>query len=339
MTLYPNLLKKGAVFGVWTPSSPAPFLFPIRYQRAISAIQKRGYSVIEGASCAKKHEFSPNFDRELAKDFHCLLTNPKVDAILFSTGGHSTISVLPHINWELIKQYPKPVIGYSDATVFLLAYYKMTQIISFHGPMVISEWGEYGGPWEYTVKHFEQVLFSRECIRLHPPDYWTDEQLRWDEEDTKRRLPKGKGKWRLIKTGKAIGKLIGGNLPTLSLLVGSPFFPDLTNCILFLEAHQLTPDHFYAYLMQLKLARKLDKICGLIIGRYAQPKPTSSGFQSFDQIVKIVFEHHQIPILVDVDIGHTEPMLTLPIGGLVKLDSENNDFSLLMDRGVFIENS
>lgn len=133
MTLYPNLLKKGAVFGVWTPSSPAPFLFPIRYQRAISAIQKRGYSVIEGASCAKKHEFSPNFDRELAKDFHCLLTNPKVDAILFSTGGHSTISVLPHINWELIKQYPKPVIGYSDATVFLLAYYKMTQIISFHG--------------------------------------------------------------------------------------------------------------------------------------------------------------------------------------------------------------
>lgn len=333
MSIYPPYLIEGSKIGIWTPSSSAPFLFPNRFKRALGALENFGFFVETGNSCNYNQQYQPGFQQKLVDEFHDFIIRADIDAIVFSTGGWSSIALLPYINWELIKNNPKPIIGYSDATSFLLACYKMTGLVTFHGPMVISEWGEYESPWAYTINNFLKVVNLNESLVLTPPEYWTQENLWWDKEDNRKRKVNGKSKWTFYREGYCKGTLIGGNLTTLSLLLNTTYFPDCKNSILFIETEGYSPDKFLAFMMQLKISGYLDVISGLIVGKHSNPLKTSSGNIDFNNILNIVLDK-EIPVLIDVDMGHTEPMITLPIGGEAIINSATNEFILLADRSA-----
>ncbi len=323
-------ISKNDEIVVWAPSSPAPFLFPKRFKRAINALADRGYRNIRiGESCKKNLTYDIGFSKYLAEEFHSYLTNEDTKAIFFAVGGWTTSALFPFIDWELVRANKKVLVGYSDATSLLLACYAKAGMMGFHGPMVISEWGEYGGPWQYTVERLEEQLFSENLyIDLKPPYYWTEEKLWWDKEDLRKRSNSGRGEWRFFKKGKAEGVLIGGNLNTISFLLGTEYMPSLEGAILFFETEGYSPDKLLAYLMQLKFHGVFDDISGLIIGRHSNPVLASSGESSFEKILHNVFDEYNFPILVDVDLGHTEPMITLPIGGQALIESDHNLFRI-----------
>lgn len=247
---------------------------------------------------------------------------------MFATGGWTSVTLLNQINWDLLIKYPKKIVGYSDATPFLLAYYRKTSYETYHGPMLLSEWGELGGAWNYTQENFWRGITSSE-IKLFPPEYWTEEVLYWDKEDNRRRSISGEGNWQFIKGGKSEGTLIGGNLTTMMMILDTEYMPDSQNAILFIEDDGVALDQFIAYLHVLKLRGIFNNISGLIVGRIARPIAAVNGNNDFQQAIKNVLKDIDIPVLVDVNIGHTEPMLTLPIGRKVRLDSSINEWIVL----------
>jgi muramoyltetrapeptide carboxypeptidase len=324
-----QITKKDKIV-VWAPSSPAPYLFPKRFERSLENLKKNGYINISiGDSCKKNIKYHKNFAMDMANEFHEYLLDDEIKAIIFAVGGWTTITILPFIDWEIVRDNPKPIVGYSDATALLLAINKKTNLQTFHGPMIIPEWGEDEGPWDYTKSNFESMLLTpSQELKLNPPEYWTQEILWWDKEDNRRRKASGKGAWRTYKHGYCNGELVGGNLNVMSLMLGSEYIPDFTDKILFLETEGYSPDKFLAFLTQLELNNVFNEINGLIIGRHSNPIAASSGATSFNEILDFMFQKYDFPIILDVDLGHTEPMITLPIGGHAHINTEKNVFSV-----------
>lgn len=324
-------LPEGATLGLWTPSSPAPALFPRRYARGLAALRAAGYRVLEGSTTRGDDGIGAASPRELADDLHALLLDERVDAVLCTTGGHTALLVLPHIDWTVVRAARKPLIGYSDATALLWGTLAQAGVTSLHGPMAVSEWGEYGGAPNYTAEHFAAVATAspgRAGLVPVPPSAWTDEQLWWDAEDDRPRRTRPAGAWRCLNPGSTRGWLLPGCANTASLLIGTPYLPDPEGAILCLDFFECGPDKVWALLGQWEAAGLLDRVAGLVIARHARPRASSAGSEDFDGVVRRIVADRPLPVLADVDFGHTEPRLTLQVGGRARLDADAGSLSL-----------
>ena len=316
MVTLPHALAPHAAIGLWTPSSPAPALFPRRYQRALSAL---GREVVTTPSTVANAGISAAHPEQLADELHMLLLDDRVGAVLCTTGGSTCSAVLRHIDWELVGEAALPIIGYSDVTSMLWATLARAGLVSFHGPMLVSEWGEWGGPWPYTVDSLSRALESR-LAPWQPPESWTDETLWWDREDTRRRVEQT-GPWRCLNPGAVEGWLLPGCAPTATHLFGTPYLPDVDGALLCLEFTGMGPDQVWAHLVQWEDSGLLDRVTGLVIGRHSGPRASAGGSRDYDAVIRAVVAGRDLPVLVDVDFGHTEPMLTLPVGTRALLDA------------------
>lgn len=327
----PRSLPEGGVLGVWTPSAPAPALFPRRYNRALDAVRAAGYEVVTASATEDNAGIAAAHPARLAEDLHELLRDDRVDAVVAATGGYTSATVLPYLDWDLIRAARRPIVGYSDVTSVLWAALAQAGLVTFHGPMIVSEWGEWGGPWPYTLDHFRRALTPQPGpTRLVPPPEWTDESLWWDAEDDRPRATRPGG-WRCLSPGTAEGWLLPGCAATASHLIGTPFLPDPDGAILCLEFQDAGPDAVWAHLTQWQNAGLLDRIAGLVIGRHARPRAAAAGSDDVDAVVRAVLGRRRLPVLVDVDFGHTEPRLTLPVGGRALLDATHCGLTLPHD--------
>ncbi|HEY4454012.1 MAG TPA: S66 peptidase family protein [Pseudonocardiaceae bacterium] len=327
---FARAMAPGTALGIWTPSSPAPALFPRRYQRSIAALRASGFEAITAPSTERSTGLVAAPPAELAQDLHQLLTDDRIGAVLCATGGYTSCAVLDHVDWGLVRDAAKPVIGYSDVTSVLWSVLSQAGLVCLHGPMLISEWGEWGGPLDYTLTHFRTALSpDPPTDALSAPDSWTDETLRWEREDTRPRRFATQGRWRCLVPGRAEGWLLPGCAATVSHLFGTPYLPDVRGALLCLEFHDTGPDEFWAHLRQWESSGLLDRIAGLVIGRHFAPRQAAAGSGDFDAVVRHVVGDRGFPVLVDVDFGHTAPMLTLPVGGHALLDATGCRLTLL----------
>ncbi|GAA1375554.1 hypothetical protein GCM10009612_72490 [Streptomyces beijiangensis] len=247
------------------------------------------------------------------------------------------LNVLPHIDLDLVRESAKPIIGYSDLSALLNLVAFGAGVVSFHGPMVLSEWGEAGGPWDFTATSFRKVsgmegAWSEYKVPAAPD--WSDEMLWWDRDDTRPRAPVDGGEQlRVVQAGDGTpveGRLWGGSLVALPLALGTPVWEQPEDVLIFLEAEGMAPDEFAARIMQLSLSGVFKRAAGLVLGRMGQPRSCLNGFDDFDQVVRGIVPPG-LPVAAGFDIGHTEPMSTLPVGGLARLDCalEVPTFSLI----------
>jgi muramoyltetrapeptide carboxypeptidase len=234
------------------------------------------------------------------------------DYILTFTGGTNSNQILDAIDWNALKDSQKILIGYSDITVLANALYNKTKKISFLGVNFSYLCRE--SVMLYTLKNFQQALNQKEYIVM-PSD-----QVIMNMWENPANITQSNGWWNL-QEGNMTGKVIGGNLPSFRLLYGTEYMPDLSNSIVFIEWDNFTTgdlEEFDRELEALTMQRGFNTVQGIVIGRFQDGSKVLR-----ENLIEIIHNKKQlqgIPILANVDFGHTAPMFIFPIGGNAEVD-------------------
>jgi muramoyltetrapeptide carboxypeptidase LdcA involved in peptidoglycan recycling len=244
-------------------------------------------------------------------DLHAAFADPDVAAVLSVIGGFNSNELLPYIDWDLIAANPKVFCGYSDITALQNAMLARTGLVTYSGP----HWSSFGmrDHFEQTLRWFTDALFADEPIRLQPSPTWTDDLWFADQDD---RHPQPDDGWWPLRAGTATGRIVGGNLCTLNLLQGTPYLPSLDGTVVLIEDDASSdPPTFARDLTSLLQIPDAAGIRGLVIGRFQQASGMSRHL--LEQIVQRQDLRAGIPVLGNAELGHTNPMATIPIGGQI----------------------
>ena len=309
----PAALREGDTVGLITPSTgvfdPDTLLGVERMLRYFNLKGKWGRNV------KKKSGYVGGSVQERVDDLHEAFRDPAVKAVFPLRGGYGSAQLLNRIDYNLIRANPKIFVGYSDITAMHLAIHQRTGLVTFHGPVALSHFGD------YTEKHFRKALFQTSAIGsvTNPPD---SNALR--PEHT----------LRAVRPGKARGPLIGGNLTLISTTMGTAYEMDTRGKIVFIEDVGEEPYRIDRMLTQLRLAGKFDSAAGLIFGECADCRPndykpsfSTSGF-TLGEVVDNLLGDLRIPVLAGLTIGHTNDQLTLPLGVMASLDADKGELTI-----------
>lgn len=258
-------------------------------------------------------------------DLHDAFTDKNVKAILTVIGGYNVNQILDEIDYNLIKNNPKILCGFSDITALTNAIYAKTGLITYSGVHFSSFGMKYG--FEYSLEYFKKMFLENEWIQIDSSKEWSNDS--WFSNQENRNFEKNEG-MQIITEGKAKGKIIGGNLCTLNLLQGTEYMPDIDNSILFIEDDGLVGKEFVREfdrdLQSLLHSAKHKNIKGIVIGR--AEKVSEMNYEKWVNILKTKKQLKNIPIIINANFGHTTPIFTFPVGGKAKLLIENNKIDL-----------
>ena len=298
-----NIMRDNLTAGV---ISPAWIPNPERMEKGLNYLAEKGIKVINGEHLGKEYGYFAGSDEERVSDLHRMFADPEVDLILCARGGWGGLRLVDHLNYELIRQNPKLLVGYSDITTLQLAIWKKCSIPSFSGPMVGVEMGK--GIVPFTEQHFWGQVYNNE------PDY----HFSYHQTSTS-----------VLKKGEGKGRLLGGCMSLVCHLLGTEFSPDYRNSILFLEDVGEKPYKIDRYLAHLKQAGIFDQIEGLILGDFIDCEP-EEGEKSFkiEEIFASYFSSADFPVLVNFPYGHGDFKFTMPIGVDCILSTETHELIL-----------
>mgnify|MGYP001032422403 CR=1 FL=1 len=264
---------------------------------------------------------SSSIEKRIA-DIHEAFADPKVKAVFTVIGGSNSNQLLPYLDYELIRNNPKIFCGFSDITALLNAIYAQTGLVTFSGPH-FSSLGMIKG-CEYTIENLKKMIIGEGKNEIKPSPEWSDDLWFLDQE--KRSFIKNEGWW-VIRSGSAEGKIIGGNLGTFDLLLGTPYRPAFeADTILFIEDCFTSGGDAGAFernLQALMYQEDFKNVRALVIGRFQKASEVSR------EKLEFILDKPQLknlPIIANVDFGHTTPLLTLPIGGSARITPRNEIF-------------
>ena len=293
----PPALKLNATIGILSPSS---WMNESDLKLAIAVFEEKGYHLVLGESVFMKDNTFAGTPKQRANDINGMFANPDIDAIICARGGYGANRVLPLLDYDLIQENPKIFMGYSDITAFLISITQKTGLVTFHGPMLTTF---KKGMVNYNFDLMENILIGSESVTIQSPS----------------ELPAC-----ILKSGKTIGPLWGGNMCLLINRLGTPDQLDTDGGILFIED---IDEYLYAFdrmLVHMKKAGMFKNIKGLIIGELVDMKDYDNPFgKSTDEIVMNVCDDLDIPIISNFPCGHGIYQATLPISIPVQLDAES----------------
>ncbi|MFH1048568.1 MAG: S66 peptidase family protein [Patescibacteria group bacterium] len=334
--IIPERLRIGDTVGIVCPSAGIAPQAVHRLEQAKIMLEKMGFKVRYG-----KHIMSQNglyisgSTKERVADLHNMFLNPSVRMILTGIGGNHSNHLLRFLDYSLIRNNPKIVIGYSDITVLHYAINTQAGLATYYGPCAATQFGEYPEILSYTKEWFE-----RSCVEknkkpisiITPSDKWTVEFMDWFkkiDQTRSRALIKNTGyKW--LQGGNVHGEALVGCILSINRLAGTKYWINPKGKILFLdilispgEINEALAD---AFLTDLKNIGVFDTITGLVIGRlYGYDEEAKK--RLYVQIEQLTQKKY--PIVIEFDIGHTDPMVTIRYGQQVELNSYSNQVCFL----------
>lgn len=296
-----------------------------RLARGIAAIRELGFRTVV-SSAVNSHDMRSAADR--AEEFNRVLRDPEVRGVFTAIGGYRSNTLLDLIDWPALRSDPKVLVGYSDITALLVAAVEVAGVVAFHGPTVLPEFAEFPTVLDYTATAFRRATTSDEPLGMvEPAELWTEEFLAWGEADNRAREMRMANTWDWFGSGVAIGRLIGGNLETLCALAGTRYFPDVHGAVVLLESAGDSLEMIDRDLTHLAMLGVFDQMAGLLFGHSFRG---SEGFQKrLDEHLRARFEAYDVPGVLGVHIGHTDPMPTLPLGVRVRLDADFHELEVL----------
>jgi len=250
---------------------------------------------------------------ERASDIHNAFTNSSYDGILSIIGGYDTNSILPELDYEMIQQNPKTICGSSDLTSLLNAIHAKTGLVTYYGPH-LSTFGQQIFD-EYTRESFESAVMEDKPYILPISASWTDDK--WYQDQQNRSDHPNFGPW-CIQPGYHESDSIGGNLASLNLLQGTEFFPEKDNPIVFIE--EIARNGLGFFVRSLHSLAQSQRIGGLLIGRMQLGSDINQ--ENLSECIASVKLLKDVPVVANLDFGHTLPMSTLPIGGTIRVETD-----------------
>lgn len=309
----PRRLAPGQTVGIVAPSSPPNEPESVRI--AIDIVESFGFRAKPAPHLFEREGYLAGEDALRAADLNALFADEQVDAIFCVRGGYGASRLLPMLDYDIIRANPKILLGYSDITALLLAIYHRTGLVTFHGPIASQTFTP------YTLAEFKKVLFDpRPPMPLGAPPPFERSEGRVERAN---RITS-------LFPGKVQGRLLGGNLSLVAHLIGTPYFPDLTGAILFLEDVGEAVYSIDRMLTQLWLSQHLQKVAGVVFGKFTEPRPSEWVQNRLQE--DVLAERVRalgIPAVMGLMIGHVEDQTVLPVGCLAELDASRGTLTLL----------
>jgi muramoyltetrapeptide carboxypeptidase len=285
-----------------------------------------GLEVSFGRHVERCDDFVSSSVAERVADLHEAFADSQVDGVLTVIGGFNSNQLLPHIDYGLIAANPKVFCGFSDITALGNAIYARTGLVTYSGP----HYSNFGMAqhFDYTEAGFRACLFDHGPFEVRPAPGWSDDEWWLDQDD--RRVETSTGWW-VINPGRAEGTVLGGNQCTFNLLHGTEFVPDLNGSVLFLEDDAaVKPWDFDRDLVSVIQQPGFDGVRALVIGRFQRASGMTRPL--LEQIISTKAALSQLPVVANVDFGHTTPIITFPIGGTVEVLADPSDPRLTIIR-------
>ncbi len=313
----PAKLTPGDTVGICSPSGTIAHKQTLFKQAIATFKQATGLNVVVAPNASNQHHYSAGTAAERLADFHALVANPAIQAILFSAGGDTAIDLVDQLDYDLMTKNPKIIAGISDATTLLSAITAKTGLITFLG-LELLDFATHDKPYE--LAYLKKAWFEGTIGEIKDNPHWCD------LKDT----PTNYKQWQTIRAGSAEGRLIGGNSESFMQLLDTPyelFFPE---SILFLETYKLPKKKIHKTLMQLRLRHVFEKINGIIIGYCLEcDDPAILGNeQSLADLVLEATTGYNFPIIHIGEMGHCVENALQPLGAQIQIDATNLQISL-----------
>ncbi|WP_068673762.1 LD-carboxypeptidase [Oceanobacillus sp. Castelsardo] len=303
--IFPSRLCEGDTIGIIAPAGPVD-LEDIK--KGIPFFENLGLCVQLGQHVDNVYGYLAGTDKERLEDFHDMVVDPNIKAIIFARGGYGTARFVPSINYEWVRRNPKIIWGYSDITYLHTAIRQQTGLVTFHGPMVASDIAK--PHFDYFSATMFNQLFQPTCLIYS--EYLSPLCAHYP--------------------GETAGQLVGGNLSLLISTLGTPFEIDTKDKILVIEDIGEEPYRVDSMLNQLKLSGKLREARGIVIGDFANAESKLNHSLTIEEVFHDYFSNIGIPVMGGFKIGHCYPHFAVPLGAYAKLSTYNKQ--LVIDPGV-----
>ena len=309
----PARLSPGQTVGIVSPASPSNDLESTRI--ALEIVESLGFHAKPALHLSEYYGYLAGDDATRAADLNGMFVDPDVDAIFCLRGGYGASRLLPMLDYDLIRANPKILLGYSDITSLLLSIYTKSGVVGYHGPIASQTFTT------YTLAEFKKVLCApqpRMTIGAPPPFEGGEGRV-----ERKNRIT-------TLVPGQSQGRLLGGNLSLVAHLIGTPYMPDLSGAILFLEDVGEAVYSIDRMLTQLWLSGNLQKAAGIVFGKFSELKPSE---RLHNRLLEEVLAERaralNIPTVMGLMIGHIDDQTTVPVGCLAELDASAGTLTLL----------
>ena len=303
----PKALEFGDTIGVIAPASPTS---KANIKKAEKKLVEMGFKVKMGESCFETYGYLSGTDDIRARDLNNMFADEEVSGIICMRGGYGTPRLLELIDYELIKRNPKVFVGYSDITALHIAITQLSNLVTFHGPMVAADL--IGDVSEFTQKSlYNSILKGEFSGDIDNPD----------GEDIV-----------TINGGMAEGPIIGGNLSLVVDTLRTPYEIDVKGKILFLEEIGEESYQIDRMFNQLRLSGLLEEAEGIILGDFHNCGAEISKHPdslTLEQVIDDLVRPVNKPTIYNLQSGHCEPMITLPFGVNARLDADKGQLTIL----------
>jgi len=349
-SIVPARLRKGDTIALVSPSMRVTKSHPNLISRAISVLEAPGYHVRDFTIPDLSNDY-PTSLRQRASEIHSAFSDPTIKAILCVTGGLTATEILPFLDFDLIRQHPKIFSGFSDITLLHHAIFTKTGLRTFYGPGCIPNLSELPHAQPLTPESFFATVApedGREVVGKVPrSERWTDVYRDLDDEEkldpsagpVEARPTRPNAGWKWLRGGKGEGRLFGGCLPSVCQMTGTPYLPPgmYDGRVLLLELPEGDSGDgkpFEAAIARLNVADLRNcgvltsKLQGLVLGRPYLYDEKATVHEWEEMVLELCYET-DFPILAGVDVGHTDPIVTLPLDAMVRLDAEKDLFEIL----------
>jgi muramoyltetrapeptide carboxypeptidase len=307
----PPRLRPGDTVGLIEPAGFTDDQFDLALVK--EAITAMGLVPKPAPHLMARYGYLAGKDRERAADVNAMYADDKIRALFAVRGGWGSARILPYLNFDTIRANPKLLIGFSDITALHMAIAARAGFTTIHGPNAASAWGA------LSLNSLRSLAFAGETPTYSSP------------AGTEDRLVQRAGRTRTFRAGKATGRLLGGNLTVLTALMGTPYLPDFSGAILFLEDVDEAEYRIDRMLTQLALGGVLRRVAGVVFGQCTDCRgrgPSYGGF-TLSEVLQQHLEPLGVPAFQGALIGHVPNQFSIPVGIRAEIDASAGTIRIL----------
>ncbi len=344
----PHPLKPKDKIAVVSPSSGMPFLFPWVYEQGLRRLKEVfELEPVEFSTARKSPEFLSQNPKARADDINRAFADPSIKGIIATIGGNDQVKILPFLDKKIIQANPKIFMGYSDNTNLHLVLWNLG-IISYYGGAIMTQFAMGKEMHEYTIHSIQKALFHSSIGLVVSSPVYSDADLDWSDKQNLHKnrpmYPSDGWHWHEPQDRIIEGRLWGGCLEVLHFHLGiQRFIPSpqtLNDTILFIETSEEMPSSGFVYRFIASLAEigLLKQFQAILVGfpkaqfcGHFPPEGRETFIQNQQNAITAALKDYgtSIPVIFNMNFGHTDPQMILPNGGRIRINTKTKTIEFI----------